>query len=183
MSDPTRPDEDSLEQRMSKVEPAGASPPRPGPPEEKLELADRSPRAVQQRVAIYQEQLRARSAHPWARTLVIFALVLGVAGLAALLYFKPKFHLPTSDGVREATLLDQLGSGSGEGERQPILISSTPEGATIIIGGKTMGETPWAGENLWKGETSLVLQLPGYARWEGKLKGGQPQTLDIRLKR
>lgn len=164
-----------LEQRLAMMEPAS-------PPElagEKIELAERSPRAVRARAENDRAQLRARSSRPWALKLVIFALLLGVAGLAALLHFKPKLQLPSSDGVREATLLDALGSG----ERPPLLISSTPAGATILIGGKAIGETPWAGENLWRGETALVLQLPGYRPWEGKLKGGQPQTLDIRLRK
>jgi hypothetical protein len=164
---------------MAKMEPAGAIP-APEGPAETLELAERPPPAIQQRVERYREDLRARSSRPWALKLVIAILVLGVAGLAALLHFKPKLELPTVQGVRGATLLDELSAG---GERPPIIISSTPTGATIVIGGKAVGETPWAGENIWTGETSLILQLPGYRPWEGKLKGGQPQTLDIRLKR
>lgn len=190
MTDPTDPDEilkgpaalsaeGRLEQRMAKMEPAGA-PSAPERPDEPLELADRPPPAIQQRVERYRADLRARSSRPWALKLVIAILVLGVGGLAALLHFKPKLEWPTVEGVRHATLLDQLGAG---GEHQPIIISSTPTGATIVIGGKTVGETPWAGENTWTGETTLVLQLSGYRPWEGKLKGGQPQTLDIRLKR
>ena len=190
MTDPTDPDEilkgpaalsaeGNLEQRMAKVEPAGA-PPDPERPSEPIELAERAPPAIQERVDRYRAELRARSSRPWALKLVIASLVLGVGGLAALLHFKPKLELPTVEGVRDATLLDELGAG---GEHQPIIISSTPTGATIVIGGKTVGETPWAGENTWTGETSLILQFPGYRPWQGKLKGGQPQTLDIRLKR
>ena len=163
-----------LEQRLDRVEP-----PRP-PAEEKLELADRGPRVIQERVENYRAELRARSSKGWAIKLVIGVLVVGVIGLAGLLYFKPRLDLPSLDGVREATLLDELTAG---GEAQPIIISSTPTGATIYIAGKAVGETPWAGENRWHGETPLVLKLPGYRAWQGKLKGGAPQTLDIKLEK
>ena len=170
-----------LKQRLERVEAAGAGPdaPRLGS-EEKIELAPRAPRAIEARVETYRAELRARSPRSWAIKLVIAALVLGVAALGALLHFKPKLDLQSLDGAREATLLDELAAG---GESPPIIVSSTPTGATILIGGKSVGETPWAGENQWRGETLIVLKLKGYQPWEGKLKGGQPLTLDIRLKK
>lgn len=167
-----------LEQRLDRVEQAGV--PAPAAPEGNLELTARAPKAIEQRVETYRAELRARNARPWALKLVIGALVAGLAGLGALLYFKPKLDLQTLDGVREATILDELAAG---GEREPIIISSTPSGATILIGGKAVGETPWAGENLWRGETPVVLKLAGYQPWQGKLQGGKPVTLDIRLKK
>ncbi len=141
---------------------------------------ERAPKLVEARVEKFREEAAARSARPWAAMLVIGALLLGVISLGAFLTFKPKLELPPFDGVRESTLLDGL---TGAGEAAPIIISSTPTGATIIIGGKTVGETPWAGENRWTGETQVTLKLPGYKAWEGKLKGGTPQTLDINLKK
>ncbi|MDP1825743.1 MAG: PEGA domain-containing protein [Archangium sp.] len=168
-----------LEQRLERVEQAGVPAPSPAP-EANLHLAARAPKAIEQRVENYRAELRARNARPWALKLVIGALVAGLGGLGALLYFKPKLDLQSLDGVREANLLDELTAG---GEREPIIISSTPTGATIIIGGKTVGETPWAGENVWRGETTLVLKLAGYQPWQGKLRGGKPATLDIRLKK
>ena len=82
--------------------------------------------------------------------------------------------------MHESSLLDEL---IAEGEAQPIIVSSTPTGATVFIGGKAMGQTPWAGENRWQGQTPLKLQFPGYKTWQGTLKGGQPQTFDITLKK
>ena len=168
-----------LEQRLDRVEQAGVPAPAVAP-EAKLVLAPRAPKAIEQRVENYRAELRARNERPWALKLVIGALVVGFSGLGALLYFKPKLDLQSLDGVREATLLDELTAG---GEREPIIISSTPTGATILIGGKAVGETPWAGENVWRGETTLVLKLAGYQPWQGKLPGGKPVTLDIRLKK
>lgn len=166
-----------LEQRLERLEPPATSRP---PAEEKLELAERGPKVIEERVETYRTEQRARSSKGGAIKLVIGILVVGVIGLAALLYFKPRLDLPALDGVREATLLDELTAG---GEAQPIIISSTPTGATIYISGKAVGETPWAGENRWRGETALVLKLPGYRAWQGKLKGGAPQTLDIKLEK
>lgn len=185
VTDPKEPDEilqnpaslgadGRLEQRMARVEPVGA------PAEERIELQERAPKAIEARVEQYRDELRARSARPWAARLVIGTLLLGVIALGAFLHFKPKLELGSFDGVREASLFDQVTAG---GEAPPIIISSTPTGATITIGGKTVGETPWAGENRWVGETPLTLKLPGYKAWEGKLKGGSPQTLDINLKK
>ena len=159
------------------MEPAGKAAP---PPEEKLELAPRVPKAMQDRVDAYRADLAARNSRPWAMKLVIGALVLGLGGMGALLYFKPKLDLQALEGVREANLLDELSAG---GQREPIIVSSTPTGASIFIAGKAIGETPWAGENLWRQDTTIVIKLPGYQPWEGKLKGGQPQTFDVRLKK
>ena len=166
-----------LEQRIGNMEQAG----KPLPPtDEKLELAPRAPKAIQARVESYRAELAARNSRPWAVKLVIAALVIGVGGLGALLFFKPKLDLPAIDGVREANLIDELAAG---GEKQPIIVSSTPTGATIFIAGKAIGQTPWAGENQWRQDTPIVIKLTGYQPWEGKLKGGQPQTFDVRLKK
>ena len=163
-----------LEQRLRNVEPAGG-PPRPQ--EEKLELAEVAPPVIEPRIERFRDEPRNRS-RSWAAKVVIGALVLGVVGLAALLHFKPKLDVPIPDGVRESGLLEQLGN-----DRPPVIITSVPSGATILIGGKNVGQTPWAGENLWVGDTPLILRLAGFQRWEGQIKGGDPVTLDIRLKK
>lgn len=176
VTDPTDPDEilkgpaalsaeGRLESRLERVEPAHPPPPE----EEKIELAERPPRVIEERIENFRAERAARAQRPWALKLVIAIGVLGVAGFGALIAFQPRLEL-----------LDTLAAG---GERPTLLITSTPDGATIVIGGKTIGQTPWAGENLWAQDTPLVLQLAGYKRWEGKVKGGQPQTLDIRLRR
>lgn len=162
-----------LEQRFGHMEPTG------GPPheEEKLELAEVAPPVIEPRIERFRDDPPGRS-RSWAIKVVIGALVVGLAALGAFVRFRPELQGPIADGVRESGLLDQLGA-----ERPPILISSEPAGATILIGGKNIGQTPWAGENLWAGDTPVVLQLAGFKRWEGKIKGGQPVTLDIRLKK
>lgn len=159
---------------------AGVEPPSPQPTEEKLELSEQNPKAVHQRVEQHRDDLRARVARPWALKLALGVMVLGLIGLGALLVFKPKLESPAFDGVRETTLLDELMAG---GEAAPLIISSTPEGAHISIGGEPVGQTPWAGENRWHRETAVTLKLPGFRAWTGKLRGGAPQTLDIKLEK
>jgi hypothetical protein len=168
-----------LEGRFNNVEapmPAPAPPPR----EERLDLEARPRAPVEERMQTYRAELQKRSDRPWALKLMLGAMLLGVISLGAFVYFKPKLDLPTiPDGVRPSGIVDQLTST----EAAPIIISSTPTGATITIGGKNVGETPWAGENRWVGQTAVTLKLPGYKTWEGKLEGGEPKTLDITLKK
>lgn len=152
----------------------------PAAEEEKLELAERAPPKLEERVEKFREERGARSARPWALKLVISLLLLGVVGLAAFLTFKPRFELRSFEGVRDSSLLDGL---TASPQPQPIIISSTPTGATILIGGKNVGQTPWAGENQWVGETQVVLKLAGYKTWSGTITGSQPLTLDISLKK
>lgn len=162
-----------LEQRFGHMEPPG------GPPreDEKLELAEVAPPVIEPRIERFRDE-PPRPSRSWAIKVVVGALLVGVAALGLLVVFKPRLDVPIPDGVRESGLLEQLGK-----DRPPIIISSEPSGANIVIGGKTVGQTPWAGENLWAGDTPVVLQLTGFRRWEGQIKGGQPVTLDIRLKK
>lgn len=72
------------------------------------------------------------------------------------LVFVPVTTEPTLNYVRlttAATEAPQIGM---------ISISSTPEGATVIIDGTTMGTTPYTIRTLIVGSHSLVLQMNGY---------------------
>lgn len=186
MSDPNERDELSrgpslspdgrLEGRIERVEPPPALTSLAEAP---LELETRAPKAIEARVERYREDLRARNAKGGALKLVVGLVALALIGLAALLRFQPDLRRELPDGVRESTLLEGLLRAP---DAPPVIISSTPPGADIHIGGKIVGQTPWAGENRWTGETKVVLQLAGYRKWEGKLNGGKAETLDVRLK-
>lgn len=167
-----------LEGRFNNVE---ARPAEPPPQEERFELEARPRAPVEARMQTYRAELAARGERPWALKLMLGAMLVGVLALGAFLHFKPKLELPEMpDGVRPSGILDELTAGA---EAAPVIISSTPTGATITIGGKTVGQTPWAGENRWAGQPAVTLKLPGYKTWEGKLEGGEPQTLDITLRK
>lgn len=172
-----------LEQRLEKMEPA-AAPSAAAPPSEELELAERPRPVVEERIENFRPEdpgpFRARSK---ALTLSLVCLLVGAGGLTALLALKPKLNFnwgQPRDGVHESTLLERL---AAVGEGHPLIINSTPPGADIIIDGQPIGQTPWAGDNRWDSEAPVVLRLPGYKPWMGKVKGGQPQALDIELKR
>lgn len=167
--------EGRLEGRLRHVEP-----PVTPQPEAPLELAPRAPRAIEARVEQYRADLRARDRRGPALTLVGGLVALAAVGLLALLRFQPDLRRELPEGVRESTLLEALTRAP---EAPPVIINSTPPGADIIIGGRTVGQTPWAGENRWTGETKVVLRLAGYRKWEGQLNGGKAETLDAHLKR
>lgn len=165
-----------LEERMQRVEPAGgpgALPVTDAP----LELVERAPKVLEPRVEEFRAPAPARRSR--APLIVGGLLAVGVALLVTFLVVKPKRVPEVPFGVSDSSVLGELGLV----EQQPIIISSTPTGATVTIGERTVGTTPWAGDNVWRGETPVILELKGYQRWEGKLEGGKPLTLDVHLKR
>lgn len=171
---------DGRMERFDKVEPAVpvASQARSQKP---LELEPVAPPPIQARVDRYRDELdtRAQRSRSAALKFVIALLVIAIGGAAVLIVVKPKLTLPSPDGVREPSIIDQLNVG----ERSPMIISSTPTGAKVIISGETVGETPWAGDNRWIGKTKLRIYVDGYKPWDGEFDGDRPVTLDIKLKR
>ncbi len=179
MNGPSLSADGRLEQRMQGVEPAFAPPAAFTPPvEPPLELAARSPQAIEARVQVFRDSARPRAV-PGALKLVGLLGLLGAGLLAGFLYFQPRFHAETPFGVTEPSLIDQLNLG----EPQPLIISSTPSGASVSIAGQVVGQTPWAGDNRWTTQVPVRVELPGYQRWEGKLEPGKPRTLDVKLKK
>lgn len=145
-----------------------------------LELAERGPRKYEPRVEQFRQLPPSKTDRRRRTALiaVVLLLLLGVGGFAAFALFRPRLgDLP--DGVTESSFFRQLNSG----EPIPIIITSTPSGAKLTIGTTVVGETPWAGENVWQGKTRVRLQAPGYKTWEGQLEGHKPVTLDIELKK
>lgn len=168
-----------LEGRLTRIEPEGSGPLPPPAEEPVLELAER---ARTRREPVHE---RYRAPIPNARRrlavrLVVVALVAGAVLLAAgLLSSKPPVRPgPAPDTVHEADVIDQL---LGGGPKAPAIITSEPAGATVKIGGQQVGVTPWAGDNVWAGDTPVVLELPGYKPWKGTLPGGEEAHLKARL--
>ncbi|GEM_PF-1964089 len=100
-------------------------------------------------------------------------LLLGVLGLAALAAFafvpglQRKLSLPNSRGTLKGALV----------------IYSEPSGATVRIAGKSVGETPWAGDNLWGGEVKYEISANGYKPSWGTFHGGSDVKLNVKLSR
>ena len=63
-------------------------------------------------------------------------------------------------------------------------ISSEPAGATVLVDGTEVGTTPLFVDNLYpERDIPVRLTLKGYKPWKGSFKGGEPVTLEVRLKR
>ncbi len=99
-------------------------------------------------------------------------LLLGVLGLAALAAFA---FVP---GLQRKLALPTSGTGKGA-----LVIYSEPSGATVRIAGKSVGETPWAGDNLWGGEVKYEISANGYQPGWGTFQGGADVKLNVKLKR
>lgn len=168
-----------LENRFEKVE-APAPLPAPPPAEETLELAERGPKVHEPRIENFRDDPAPVKQRSGALKLVIGLLVLAVAAGVAFVVLQPKLELPIPDGVREVGIVREV---LRPPDAAPVIITSEPAGATITIGDTVVGQTPWAGENRWIGETKVVLQLKGFRVWEGQLTGGKAITVDAQLKR
>ncbi|WP_309894662.1 protein kinase domain-containing protein [Archangium sp.] len=63
-------------------------------------------------------------------------------------------------------------------------IQTDPPGATVIVDGQELGTTPLVIDNAYpRQEIPLKLTLKGFKPWTGTFAGGQPESLDVRLRR
>jgi serine/threonine-protein kinase len=188
MSEPDPPDplqdgptlnaDGQLEGRLARIEAAGAAPlpvPAQQPP---LELAERAPKRPEAPVEGYRAPIPARRRSLAVRIVLAAAIAGAVLLGGGLLFSKPGGAGKPAETVHENGLLDRLVAG---GPRPPAIVSSEPAGATVRIGGTVVGVTPWAGDNVWAGETPVVVELPGYKPWRGTLRGGEEVNLNARL--
>lgn len=167
-----------LERRLARIEPQGA----PAPPEAAgpaLELAERAPKRPEAPPGSYRAPLP-NFRRRLAVRLVVAGVVLGLVLFAGALASSRRRGATPGDTVRSATILDQLLAG---GPRAPVVITSEPPGATVRVGSDVVGQTPWAGDNVWVGELPVVVELEGFRPWKGSLRGGEETRLDARLKK
>lgn len=143
-----------------------------------LELVEQAPRLVEERIEAFRDDPPEPPSRAWVFKLGLVVLLIAAAAGGGFFFYTARTPIPY--GVRDSTLVDSI---VGPGENGPLIITSSPAGATIIIDGQVIGETPWAGDNRWRGETSLVIKRAGYQQWEGRLQGGKEQTLNIPLKK
>ena len=96
---------------------------------------------------------------------VLLLVVLGVAALATFMLvpgLQRKLPLPA-------------------GTKGTLVIYSEPSGATVKIAGKSVGETPWASDNLWAGEVKYEILAGGYKPQWGTFRGGEDVKLNVTL--
>jgi hypothetical protein len=64
-----------------------------------------------------------------------------------------------------------------------LLVTSTPEGATVLVEGKVVGTTPLAADNRWRGKLKLEMRLEGYEPFRDTFEGGKDQHIAATLKK
>ncbi|MER2562078.1 MAG: serine/threonine-protein kinase [Myxococcaceae bacterium] len=62
-----------------------------------------------------------------------------------------------------------------------LFIDSAPSGAVVLLGGQAVGETPWAGDNIAGGVTTIVLRRPGFIDATLRLDGGTDWSGTVKL--
>lgn len=111
---------------------------------------------------------RGGRAAPWV---VLAGVLLVAGGFAALrLYAQPADAAGAVD--------DLLARPHGT-----LLIDSQPPGATIRIGGETVGETPWAGDGRFPAGATVELTLAGHQPFSTTLKGAAEETIHATLRK
>lgn len=160
------------------AEDVASSPPTPGGAplrsvldmkEEELELVDRGPR---QGTAYEPPKRRIQ----WGRPLALIAtlLLLVGAGVVAYPHLRPL--------ISRAFYTSLYSSGA---KQMPLLsIQSEPEGALVTIDGTEIGTTPLVLDNTYPQlKISVQITLKGYKPWKGSFTGGEPASLEAKLKR
>lgn len=109
------------------------------------------------------------------------AAVLVIAGAAVL-------ALPALKSSNLRASLPRAVSELPFGLAQPpaglLLIDSEPGGATVIVGGKNIGTTPIAMDNVWPvGSVEIEVRKKGYKPWTGVFQGRDATQLNVTLKR
>jgi hypothetical protein len=63
----------------------------------------------------------------------------------------------------------------------PLVISTDPSGAELWLGGTKVGNTPWAVDNTYVGQTTYEVRLKGYKTKKGTFNGGIETHLSLEL--
>jgi serine/threonine-protein kinase len=137
--------------------------------EEELQLAERAPRPASNFPID-------RGAPLWRRALrsVKFLAVLLLLAGAVVVALPHLTKLAT-------TLRYRLGP---KPHMTQLSIQTDPPGATVIVDGREVGTTPLVIDNDYPSqEIPLKLTLKGFKPWTGTFAGGQPESLDVRLRR
>ncbi|PTL77884.1 serine/threonine-protein kinase [Vitiosangium sp. GDMCC 1.1324] len=133
--------------------------------EEELELVDRGPKHGTH----YEPPKRP---FPWKRVVTTLATLLVVVGVGVVAL--PHLRI----------LMTRALYASGKKQMPLLSIQSEPPGALVTIDGTELGNTPMVLDNNYPDqEISVQLTLKGYKPWKGRFTGGQPVSLEAKLKR
>jgi len=142
----------------------------PNAGDEELELARparRAPNEWSEPAPYRDDPGRPRSRGALIAVLVLLGL--GAAAAGAFMFFP--------------TLQRKLPVNLPLGATASLVITSTPDGAAVVIDGQTVGVTPFAGDNRWRGRPKLELRLEGYETFRDSFDGGKTQNIAATLKK
>ncbi|MBL8954263.1 MAG: PEGA domain-containing protein [Myxococcaceae bacterium] len=153
----------------TEVPTAAFEPPKAAEGELELARPARRPPNEWSEPAPYRDEV----ARPRSRAGVIAVAVLAVLGLAAVGAF---MFVPTLQRKLPVDL--PLGMAKGS-----LVVTSTPEGASVVVDGKVVGTTPFAADNRWSGRPKLELRLAGYETFRDSFEGNTNQSIAATLKK
>ncbi|MBK7861514.1 MAG: PEGA domain-containing protein [Archangiaceae bacterium] len=149
-----------------RASPSAFEPPKMKPEELELARAPRRAPNTWSEPAPYRDEVGKKRSR-LALYLALGLAVLGASATAAFILYpslQRKVPLPSLQPARA------------------LLITSEPAGATILIEGKAIGVTPWAGDNRWGGKVRLELRRDGYEPFRDTFQGGKDQSIGATLK-
>lgn len=94
-------------------------------------------------------------------------------------YLRRSPRAPNASAVHAR--VDELSNKLGRSGVQQLTVLSAPDGATVLIDGRAIGQTPFTGE-LPLGRHQLELQLPGYRDATSELTLGPSAARDLTIK-
>jgi eukaryotic-like serine/threonine-protein kinase len=108
-------------------------------------------------------------------------LVLGALGLAGSVGYT---YWPRIQEDARANLPKALAAKLPAQRTHVLKVDSAPEGATVLINGTEVGQTPYLTENLYpRSELKVTVSKKGYWPWTGSLRGGEDAELNADLER
>lgn len=127
---------------------------------------------------------RASGARATALRRAAWLLAAGVAFTAFLLWQRGGGALRIGgDGPGAVRALTPLEETLGIGAEVPLVVMSTPPGATLRLDGREVGVTPWAGNSPGGAAVELELELRGYVTHRRRIDARQELHLDVSLER
>lgn len=130
-----------------------------------LELVRSKEQRVYDEPEPYREEAPAAPRRRTAAVAVVLGLVLAGLGGLVLFWKSPRLAATVNAGAPKGVLL----------------VSSTPSGAELWLGGNKVGSTPWAADNRFVGKTTYEVRAKGYKTARGTFEGGVETRLEVEL--
>lgn len=146
--------------------PSSFEPPKMSDDELQLARAPRRPGAGWTEPGSYRDDVGKKRISKGVVAVVLLAVLGGGALLAFIMFPTLQRNLPIPITPAQA-----------------LVVTSTPEGATVLIEGKAVGVTPYAADNRWGGKPRLELRFDGYEPYRDTFTGGKDQSIAATLRK